>query len=81
MHQYVIKDLKTDSQAHIIQEKAAKFCIEISEGLFQPLDATENPFVEEFITSGNMKSMKTVFGINLKRSFEIYMIDLNCKHV
>lgn len=34
MHQYVIKDLKTDSQAHIIQEKAAKFCIEISEGLF-----------------------------------------------
>ena len=45
IHEYVIKDLKTQSQSQMIQEKAARFSIEVSEGLFEPLDPELNPFV------------------------------------
>ena len=57
-------------------EKQANFSIEISEGLFEGLDTQANPYIQEFLLKTSPISMKCVFGINLKSSFEIYLLDM-----
>ena len=56
---------------------STKVDIEISEGMFKGLDKQHSPFVKEFILKTNSKSLKTVIGVNLFDSFEIYMVDQN----
>ncbi len=65
----------------LLKKNKAFFEIEISEGRFETLDTSENPYIDEFILCTNYTTMKSVFGINLKSSFEIYLIDLNTKKV
>lgn len=35
--------------------------------------------MQEFVTCTNVDSMKCVVALNLKRSFEIYMVDMRCR--
>ena len=56
---------------------STKVDIEISEGMFKGLDKQQSPFVKEFILKTHSKSLKTVIGVNLFDSFEIYMVDQN----
>ena len=65
----------------MFKEKSAEFEIEISEGFFEGIDTATNPYVEEFLLCTNKTNMKSIFGINLKSSFEFYLIDLNTKKV
>lgn len=74
--QYVARDLNLKNHSLLINSKTVKFSIDISEGMFKGLDASENPYINEFITVTNSKSAKTVFAINLEQSFEVYMIDM-----
>ena len=45
------------------------------------MDTTDNPYVDEFLLCTNKTNMKSIFGINLKSSFEIYLIDMNTTKV
>ena len=77
--QYYLQDLKTVNLSFLAQTKSAVFEVEISEGQFEGLDSNLNPYVQEFVTCTNIESMKCVVAVNLKASFEIFMVDMRSR--
>lgn len=62
----------------LIKSETAQLTVDITHGLYQPLRQDDFDLVQEFFLCSTVHAV-SVLGVNLARSFEIYLIDLVTK--